>query len=277
MREDNENRPTIARLLQPPAQPRQIARDDGPHIGIHRRGRKAFKFLDLRKNFRRGGDENPRQRLTQRLGCRVFMPRVTPGMQETHRDGFNILRAQLLNGGIEGGVIKRHLHPPIRAQPFAHRKPQAARHQRWRGRQAHIVALRLQPFTHFNHIAVPFRGEHRNLGPLAFQQRIGGNRGAMDDAFCLPQQIGQLHAQCFRQNGEPRDHTFGLIRWRTGGFGQRCGAISGDTNHIGESAADINANTVGHTKPSAASAARAAGSRFSGGPQPPPPPESTCN
>ena len=124
---------------------------------------------------------------------------------------------------------------------------------------------------------MPFRGEHRNLGALAFQQRIGGNRCAMDNAFCLPQQIGQRDAKRFRENGEPRDHAFGLIRWRAGRLGECCGAISRDTDHIGKSAADINANTVGHTKPSAASAARAAGSRFSGGPQPPPPPESTCN
>ena len=124
---------------------------------------------------------------------------------------------------------------------------------------------------------MPFRSEHRNLRPLAFQKRIGGNRGAMDDAFRLAQQVGKRHAQRFREDGEARHHAFGLIRWRTGGFGKRGGAIRRDTNHIGKSAADINANTVGHTKPSAASAARAAGSRFSGGPQPPPPPESTCN
>ena len=51
MREDNEDRPAIARLFQAPAQPRQIARDNRPHIGIHRRGRKPFKFLDLRQNL----------------------------------------------------------------------------------------------------------------------------------------------------------------------------------------------------------------------------------
>ena len=187
MREDHENRPAIARLFQPPAQPRQITRDNGADIGIHRRGRKPFKFLDLRQNLSRGRNENPRQRLAQRLGGGVFVPRVAPGMEETHCNSFNIFLAQLLNGGIEGSVIQRDFHPPIRAQPFTHRKPQAARHQRGGGGQAHIVAFGLQPFAHFNHIAMPFRGEHRNLRPLAFQKRIGGNRGAMDDAFCLPQ------------------------------------------------------------------------------------------
>ena len=174
-------------------------------------------------------------------------------------------------------MIQRHFHPPIRTQPFTHRKPQAARHQRGGGGQAHIVAFGLQPFAHFNHIAMPFRGEHRNLRALAFKQGIGGNRGAMDDAFCLPQQIGQRDAKGFRENGEPRDHAFGLIRRCAGSLGQRCRAIRRHADHIGESAANINANTVGHTKPSAASAARAAGSRFSGGPQPPPPPERTCS
>ena len=50
------------------------------------------------------------------------MPRIAPGMEETYRNSFNIFSAQLLNGGIEGGVIKWHFHPPIRAQPFAHGK-----------------------------------------------------------------------------------------------------------------------------------------------------------
>ena len=99
----------------------------------------------------------------------------------------------------------------------------------------------------------------------------------MHDAVCLAQQIDKRDAKGFGQNGKPRDHAFGLIGRCAGRLGKRCGAISGDTDHIGESAADINANAVGNTKPSAASAARAAGSRFSGGPQPPPPPDSTCN
>ena len=124
---------------------------------------------------------------------------------------------------------------------------------------------------------MPFRRQHRNLRPLAFQQRIGGNRCAMHDAVCLPQQIRKCHAKGFGQNGKPSDHAFTLIRRCACRLGKRCGAIRRHADHIGESAADINADTISHTKPSATSAARAAGSRFSGGPQPPPPPESTCN
>ena len=93
---------------------------------------------------------------------------------------------------------------------------------------------------------MPLRREHSDFRPLAFQKRIGGYRGAMDDALRLPQQIGQLHAQCFRENGEPRDNAFGLIRRCAGSLGERCGAIRRHADHIGKSAPDINADAIGH-------------------------------
>jgi hypothetical protein len=36
-----------------------------------------------------------------------------------------------------------------------------------------------------------FSGEHRDLRPLAFQQRVGGDRRAMDDAIRASQQFEQ--------------------------------------------------------------------------------------
>ena len=90
------------------------------------------------------------------------------------------------------------------------------------------------------------------------------------------------------------------LLWSAGvlrGLGERGRAVGGDADHIGEGAADIDADAVGHrlarrsasapfgaaiigrahSSPSSASRARAAGSRFAGGPQPPPPPERTCS
>ncbi len=134
MRQNDEDRPAIARLVQPPAQTREIARHDRPDIGVHARGRDALVLLDLRQHLGRGGDEHIGQRRTHRLGGRALMRIVALGMQEADRHGLHALGGQRGDGGIERGAIERHLDTPIGAQPLAHRQAQPPRHQRGRRR-----------------------------------------------------------------------------------------------------------------------------------------------
>ena len=203
---------------------------------------------------------------------------VAPRMEEADRHRLHLLGLQPGNGGVERGAVERDLHMAVGADALAHRQAQAARHQRGRGRQAQVVAVGLEALAHLDHVAVALGGQHGHLRTLAFQQRVGRDRGAVDDAFRAREQVLQRQAQPIRQHAEAVDHALALVRGGGGRLGERRHAVRGDADHVGESAADVDADAIGaHRSPSSASRARAAGSRFSGGPHPPPPPARTCS
>ena len=125
-------------------------------------------------------------------------------------------------------------------------EPEVARHQRLRRRQAQVVAFGLQPLAHLDDVAVAFGGEHADLGALPLQQRIGGDRRAMDDALGARQQGGQVAGParrrgCARPSTTPSDWSAGVLAalarvWVT---------VGGDADHVGEGAADIDADRAG--------------------------------
>ena len=102
------------------------------------------------------------------------------------------------------------------------------RHQRFGRRQAEVVAFRLQPLAHLDDVAVALRGQQPDLGTLPFQQRIGGDGGAMDHALGLPQQLIQRQVQGGGEVAQPLDHAEALVGRGAGGFGQGLGPVGGD-------------------------------------------------
>ena len=80
--------------------------------------------------------------------------------------------------------------------------------------------------------------------PLALQQGVGRNRGAVDDAFGRGQQCRAVDAERLRQPGEPVEHS---LRWviRGGGhlFQNRATGVV-DRDEIGKGASDIDPDAI---------------------------------
>jgi hypothetical protein len=57
-------------------------------------------------------------------------------------------------------------------------------------RQAQIVAVVLQSLAHLDHIAMAFGGQQPDPGAVVLEERVGRDRGAVDDPLGSSQQCG---------------------------------------------------------------------------------------
>ena len=81
-------------------------------------------------------------------------------------------------------IVERRRHLAVGLEPLPDAEAQLARHQRFRRRRAQIVAVALEAFAHFDHVAMAFGREQRNLRALALQQRVGRDRRAVNQPVC---------------------------------------------------------------------------------------------
>ena len=80
-------RPAIARLAQPLLEPAEIAREHGPHVGVHHGGAEALVLLDLREHL--GGERHvgAGQQAREESARRPLVPAVAVGMEIADGDG----------------------------------------------------------------------------------------------------------------------------------------------------------------------------------------------
>ncbi len=173
------------------------------------------------------------------------MARVAPGVQVAHRHRLDPLMLQDRDRAAERGPVEWRLDPAVGAQPLTHAEPQPARHQLLRRRQAQIVAVVLEPLAHLDHVAMAFGGQEADPRAGALQERVGRDRGAVNDPLGLGEQRRALAAEPLRQQTEPVEHAArGVVRGRRDFLQDRAAAIVGRRHQIGKGAADIDADAV---------------------------------
>ena len=248
MRQDHQQFAVVSRLRQPGLQTPQIVLDHRPNGGVGDGGGKALELLDLWQHVRRCCHIRVLQARSDGGGGLLLMRRVAPGMQKTDRHCLDVCPRQLFDGGVQGGLVERGFHRSVGPHAFADRQAEAARDQR-RGRgHAQIVAFGLQPLPHFDDVAVALGREHADAGGFTLQQCVGGGGGAVDDAASVRQQVFQRHVQPFGGENQALQHALRLVRGRGGGLGDDCFAVGGGDDDVGERAADIDTDCVGHQR-----------------------------
>ena len=125
------NSPSYPASRQRDWQPAEIVLDHRPDRGIGDGGGESLELLDLRQHVEGGGHVGAGQPRRDRLGRRLLVCRIAPGVQEADRDapGTSASRSKS-DGSVQRGRIERHLHRPVGAHALRHRQAQAARHQR---------------------------------------------------------------------------------------------------------------------------------------------------
>ena len=165
-------------------------------------------------------------------------------MQIANRYRLDLLAFSTAIAGIERRPIERRLDPAVGAQPLAHAEPQPARDELLGRRQAQIVAVVLQPLAHFDHVAMAFGRQQADSRPLALQEHVGRDRGAVDDALGFGQQRCALATEPGSEQPQPIENPDrGIIRRRRELFECRP-AIIVDRHEIGKGAADIDADAI---------------------------------
>ena len=167
-------------------------------------------------------------------------------MQEADRHRLHRASRQRVDRRVQRGRVQRQRNGAVRPHPLGDPEPQAARHQRLGRGHAQIVALGLQALAHFDDVAMAGGRQHANPRGLAFQQRIGGNGGAMHDAQTAAEQRRGRQAKFFRGQRDAVEHPVRLVPRGGGGFGGDHPAIGAGDDDIGEGAANIDPDREAH-------------------------------
>ena len=188
----------------------EIARHQGPHIGIGNGGGEALELAHLRRHFTRDANGHViRQTLLQFGADRFFMGGMGIGVKKTDGDGADVFSSNCFGNCCERREIKRNQDIAIDGHALLHRKAQVAGHQGRGAVDVEIIVIEALLVALLDHIAEPFRGDEGGGGTFAFDQRIGGKRCAMDeDAHvfgldaCFGQQgSGTVQHRHFRRMG----------------------------------------------------------------------------
>ena len=246
MRQDDEESSLEARLGETPLEMGQIVPHQRPDIGVDDRGRDPLIFLDLRQHIARPGNADAGQFAREALRGGKFMRRVEIGMQKAHRHRRGAGRADRGDGVVKRPVVEWRDDIAIGLEPFLHAKPPLARHQRFGRRRAQIVAVVLETFAHFDHVAMALGSEQRDVGALALQQGIGRDRRAVNDSVCHREHVRARQLQPPRQLIQPGHDADRLIQRGRGRFREHGLATLVDGNEIRVGAADVDPDREHH-------------------------------
>src|SRR5262249_60016828 len=95
--------------------------------------------------------------------------------------GLDVRGGERLDRTGDAGFIEWDQHLPLRIDPLADRQAQPARDERRRQIDVDVVLLEAVFVADLHHVAEALGGEKRGSGALALDERIGGERRAMDD------------------------------------------------------------------------------------------------
>jgi hypothetical protein len=162
-------------------------------------------------------------------------------VQEADGDRLDLLALELRRDAAHGRLVERQQHRAIGSDALRHAEAQITRHQRLGPLHVDVVLLEAVLPGDLQRIAEPLGGEQGGARALALDQRIGGERRAVNHK----RHIGRC-ALGFGQHGaHARQHgAFGRI-----GRGQQLdgvGALGRLEHEVGEGAADIDGQSRLH-------------------------------
>ena len=174
-----------------------IAAQNGGEIGIHHRGIAARHDAQQRRDGVAGGDL-AEAGIARQFGQTLFMRRIFPGMHQHDGDSPDALGAGSGEGGAGGGFVQRFDLCAVYADPtgdFHHIFIEQAGQGNFQVEQTRPCLV-----ADAQHVRKALVDHQQRAFPLAFQQRVGGDRGA------------HFHAidQAGRDRGRERDaeHAF---------------------------------------------------------------------
>ena len=173
------------------------------------------------------------------------MRRIDETVDQADGDGFDAFIGKNPARRAHIVEIERLDLVPFRIDTPADRLAQIARHENGRIRCAVIPRILAQATAGFETVAEPPGGQQADARALAFEQRVGGNRGAMQEELAIAEKL--FHRLVERGAGgiQRRDHAFAGI----GGYRRDLEHIGPPltvgNNQIGKRAADIDADAPG--------------------------------
>ncbi len=212
----------------------QVARHERLDIGVGERGRGPLVFPDLRADLVAERDRHARQRGFEDFARAQFVRRVDVAVQEDDRERFDARRLDLRRERLQRRFVQRLKDLAVRRHALVGLEPQPARRQRNRPLHIEIVLIEAMLVGHLDRIAEAGGRDQRGLRPLPLDDRVGGERRAVDDEA----DVAGRHARRRQDFGRARDHR---ALGRVGRRQQlvRAAPFGGFERQVGEGAADI--------------------------------------
>jgi hypothetical protein len=172
--------------------------------------------------------------------------RIDDGPEQADRDGLHAGLLQVFRGChhvllAQGLQLVAH-----RVDTPAHLAGTVARHVRRREVDLGIEGALARRFAQGEDVRVARIADQADRRHLAFDQGVGGNRGAVDDEVRLGEEVAQLQLVAVRRHLQHVDEALLEFAGRGRGFEDLDIGLAAVKHQIGESAADID---TGHEHP----------------------------
>ena len=214
----------------------QVAGQDRTDARIDDGGAGAEVLPELRAYLGRERDDEILAVGAQQLADTLLVDRVQIAVEQADRDRDDIVLGQRPCDLVDPGLVKGLQHPAPRIQPLLDLEAEIARHQRGRLFEVDVVERRPDLSADLQHVAEALGRDERGARGLAFDQRVGGDGGAVH-------QVGNG----VRSDVSIRQDALDRVEESAGGIGGRRGDLrdSGrsacfrEENGIGERATDV--------------------------------------
>ena len=170
-----------ARLPQRLRESREVAGHERLHVGVRARRRLPLVLAHLRAHVRGQRHREPRPPRLEDLADPPLVIGVGVAVDEPDRDGFHPLRLERRQQRAHRILLQRDEDVSAVVDPLLHREPEAAGHQGFRTVDPDVVLLEAVLVRHLQRVAVPGGDDQRRARPPPLDDRVGGQRGAVDD------------------------------------------------------------------------------------------------
>ncbi len=216
----------------------QIAPHQRLHIGVGAGRREALELAHLRRHLGGKRDAQPGHARQQQLAEAALMLRVGVGMDQADGDAFDAVRLQDLgDDAVDRGFIERDQHLALRAGALDDLDTHMARHERLRQIEVDVVDLEPPFGRDLQGVAEAVRGDERRACALALDQRVCGQRRAVDHES----EIGGAEFRFGEELPDALDHRLLRCARRRQELGREpaFGRLEGE---VSEGAADVDAD-----------------------------------
>ena len=215
-----------------------VGGDARADVGVGHRCGDAFKLAVLLRQLVRGTDECVRHLLLQDLLDALLVRGIAVGVQQQHGHRLDVLAGQLTRQRAHRRLVERLVRAAVGAQPLGHFKTQRALDQ---GRvlvEEQVVGIGAIDAADLVDVAKAFGNQERGPGASALQQRVDGNRRAMQEELAF----AQIDVRAVERALDPVDQ-FAMRRQRLAEQQLAAGLV--ERGHVGERAANVDGDAQG--------------------------------
>ena len=240
---DQQQRHAETKLGQAGVEGTQIADRARRHVGIQHCSGAALILADDGGDLGRLRDRDVGQgSLGQRRNA-LFMDRIDVAVEQRDRDGLHAFLSKCGSSLCDVIFVERGQFVAIAIDAARHRQAKVSGHKHGRVGRAMVPWVLALAAANFDGIAKTLGRDHADLGALALQDRVGGDRGAVREQGDAAEKRRGVDA--FRDSrgfdgGENTACRIGGNGWHL--MDHNTSAVI-DDDHVGERSADIHAET----------------------------------